>query len=179
MQSRYQRGRKIWIGLYVCVPKLLKSFSIILLTSGSCRILYLGEYLDDGWSCISFINFQHYFITWIILVCKAVMKIYKPRHTVLPVLCLLWWKKPIIPCSHIKKPVCLRQTEFQGARLPLALQNAIYSEKNPLSLFFLAVCVLTWDEKPETLWKGGYNLPWAGRNRQIIWLYILFQKGIQ
>jgi len=45
----------------VHVPKLLKSVGFILLTSRSCRILYLGEYLDDARSRVSFIDFQHYF----------------------------------------------------------------------------------------------------------------------
>lgn len=157
------------------VPKLLKLFGIVLLTSRSCRILCLGECLDDGSSLISFINFQHYFITWIIPVCKAVMKIYKPRHTVLLVLCLLWWKKPNNTLLPHQKTCLPQANRISTSLFSISSSKKLETAKNPsvTFLFNSSYVNFTW-VNPESLWKGGYNLTWTGKKGQMLWLDIPF-----
>lgn len=142
--------------------KLLNSFDIKLLTSEVCRILYLGKYLDDRRSCVSFLDCQHYFTMWIISVCKAVMKICKSRHTVLLTLCLLWWKKLYL--THTSKNWLPQANRILTNLFSFsAFKKNRHSEKSSVTFLFRSFYVnLSW-VNPGTHWICGYNLSWTGR----------------
>lgn len=158
--------------LCVC-SKLLNSFDVKLLTSRGCRILYLGEYLDDRRSSVSFINFQHYFTTWIISVCKAVMKICKPRLTVLLTLCLLWWKKKSY-LTHISKYCLAQANRISASSFSISsFKETRHSEKILCHFFFLAVSMLSWlNPGTHWMWVVATTYLELGRKR----LILLFRK---